>query len=193
MRLKGKSLILIAILAIATALTISLNVEKAHAVINTLTLTSPANNTHLMDTTPDFIFLPVSTVSLTKINCTLYVEDIASGDIEATNNTETTITCNHSLTVSEDPLEWYINATDADGTYKSEVRNIYIVPSTGPIDIPDDYDVEEDQEVQTGPRITLTQIGGAIAFCAVIFVLAVMTGGGKALARSTQRRFKRRG
>lgn len=82
---------------------------------------------------------------------------------------------------------------DADGTYKSEVRNIYIVPSTGPIDIPDDYDQEEDQEVQTGPRITLTQIAGTIAFCAIIIVLGVMTGGVKALGHSAKRHFKRRG
>lgn len=128
MKLNRKSLTLIAILAIAIPLSMSLNVEKAHAVINTLTLTSPANNTHLMDTTPDFIFLPVSNVSLTKINCTLYVEDIASGDIEATNNTETTITCNHTLTVSEDPLEWYINAMTLMGhtKVKSETSTLFL-------------------------------------------------------------------
>jgi len=192
MKLKRKSLTLILVLALAIPVSMRVNVEKAHAIIDTLSLTSPANNAHSMDTTPDFIFLPVSNVS-TTINCTLYLADAASGDVQATNNTETTITCNQTLTVSGDPYEWYINATDTDETAKSEVRNIYIVPSTGPIDIPDDYDLEEDPRSSTGPKIGLTQIAGTIAFCAVIIVLGVMTGGGKALAHSARRHFKRRG
>lgn len=178
MKLNRKTLVLIAVLAIATPLIISLNVNKAHAKIDTLSLTSPANNAKSKDTTPDFIFLPVSNVS-TTINCTLYVNDIASGDAEASNNTETTITCNWTLTVSGDPLEWYINATDTDETAKSEVRNIYIVPSSGPIDIPDGHDYEEDEESQTRPKITSKETLGVIAFCLLLAVLAVIFGGRK--------------
>lgn len=171
MKMNKKTLTLILVLALAIPLSVSLNVRKAHAV-TTLTLTSPANNTQLMDQTPDFVFLPVSTVSLTLINCTVYVGDVASGDVSASNNTETTITCNHTLTVSGYPYEWYINATDADGTYKSEVRNIYVVPSTGPIDIPD-YVIPSEPDPQPSPRIPVKEIAGLIVLCVAVAFLVV--------------------
>lgn len=174
MKVNRKILTLIVVFSLAIPVTMRLNVKKAHAIIGTLTLTSPANNTHSMDQTPDFIFLPVSNVS-TTINCTAYVNGVASGDFQASNNTETTITCNHTLTVSGDPYEWYINATDTDETAKSEVRNIYIVPSTGPIDIPEDY--EEDQELQTEPRITPKEMLGIVAL--VVMVLLVVNFSGR--------------
>jgi len=182
MKLNRKTLTLIVVLAFAIPLSLHLNVKKAHAIIGTLTLTSPANNTASMDQTPDFIFLPVSNVSAT-INCTVYVNDVASGDVQASNNTETTITCNQTLTVSGDPYEWYINATDTDETAKSELRNIYIVPSTGPIDIPDAYDHEEDQEVQSEPRITTKEIFGVILLFAVVFIVISVSGKGKSIIR----------
>ena len=186
MKVNRKTLELILVLALATSLTMRLNVEKAHADFITLSLTSPANNAHSMDMTPDFMFLPVSNVTLTQINCTLYVKDIASGDIEATNNTETTITCNRTLTVSADPYEWYINATDADETVKSEVRNVYVVPSTGPMDIPDDYEElpDSDQE-DMSPAL---RIAGIVAIIAIVLVVSTVFGFRKQFSKKHVRR-----
>lgn len=192
LKVNRKSLVLMAVLVLTTTLVIHLNVKTAHADIISLTLSSPSNNFPSKDQTPDFVFLPVSNVTLTKINCTVYVNGVASGDFEANNNTATTITCNHTLAVSGDPYVWYINATDSDETVKSAERNVYVVPSTGPIDIPPTYDYEEEEEIQIGPRITVTQIAGLIALCLIMIVLGVMTGGLQTLTHSVKRRGKRR-
>jgi len=178
--------ILILVLSIAV---IHENVKIAHATVTSITLTSPANNTHSMDTTPDFTFTAISD-NETSITCDVFVNGVASGNITATNNTETTITCNQTLTVSGDPYEWYINGTDQEGTTKSAVRNIYVVPSTGPIDIPDGYD-KEDKEVQTRPSITSKEIVGVIALCAFLAVLAVISGGKRGILKSASRHSKR--
>lgn len=166
------------------------NVKIAHATVTSITLTSPANNTHSMDTTPDFTFTAISDND-TSITCDVFVNGVASGNITATNNTATTITCNQTLTVSGNPYEWYINGTDPEGTTKSAVRNIYVVPSTGPIDIPDGYDHEEDQEVQSRPSITSKEIVGVIVLCAFVAILAVMFGGGRKGSLGQRARRKR--
>ena len=93
--------------------------------ISTVSL-SPADNAQTLDTTPDFSCTPVSDKDAT-VNVTLYVDDVASGTVAGhTSNTEVTVTCNHTLTVDDDKVEWYFNVTDSDGTTKSSVRNIGI-------------------------------------------------------------------
>ena len=89
----------------------------------TYTSQSPVNMAQTLDTTPDFKFTPVSTVNAT-FDCTLFVDNVAYGSTTATNNTETTITANDTL--SSGDHNWYINCTDSDGTFQSEVRTIGI-------------------------------------------------------------------
>jgi len=191
-KIKGKVQVLIVLLILMSMAIIHINVKPAHATILSITLTSPDDGYHSLDTTPAFIFQPVSNVS-TTINCTLYVNDVASGDVQATNNTATSVTCNHTLTVAETPYEWYINATDSDETSKSTVRNIYVVPDTGPIDKngkptpkPDDY--EPDQE---GPKLKAHEIVGSIVFFLFLGFLIVMFGGKRGRFKSLSRHSKR--
>ncbi|TET20624.1 hypothetical protein E3J74_01505 [Candidatus Bathyarchaeota archaeon] len=108
-------------------------ITPVYAVV-TVSSISPENNTITLDTTPNFTCTPTSNVSAT-VNVTLYIDDIASGTVNNhANNTEITITCNHTLSESDTKKPWYFNVTDADGTYSSETRNIgigayFIVPA----------------------------------------------------------------
>ena len=184
MKLKRKALILL----IASVLTIAfcqLHVKKGYATISSITLTNPDDGYHSLDTTPAFIFQPVSDVNVT-INCTLYVADVASGDVQATNDTATSITCNRTLTVAGTPYEWYINATDEDETGKSAVREIYVVPSTGPIDIPDYDDQLPDSEEQDNKGAL--GLAGVVAVCAIIIFVTTMFGHRKQFSRKHLRR-----
>lgn len=174
MPLKKISLYIV-LLMVSTLLLGCFHMKTVNADILSLTLTSPDDNAHVLDTTPAFIFQPVSNVSATLINCTLYVADVASGDVSATNDTATSVTCNHTLTVAVTPYEWFINATDANETVKSAVRNMYIVPSTGPIDKDDQADRQDHVPDDSKPKDSKTfEIASTVAFFAVLIFVSTI-------------------
>ena len=105
----------------------NLTIQKWKAGFGSITfITSdlyPPDYAQTIDTTPDFKFKATSTTDST-FSCTLFIDDLPYGDVSASNDTLTTITANDTL--SDGDHTWYINCTDSDGTYQSEVRTIGI-------------------------------------------------------------------
>jgi hypothetical protein len=83
----------------------------------------PADNSYSNTSTPTFYFNASSNVS-TSINCTLYINDSAYGNSEATNSSLANITANDTL--ADNFYLWYIDCTDDEGTNSSAPMNITI-------------------------------------------------------------------
>jgi len=97
--------------------------QQSHGTVYYTSL-SPANLTQTLNDQPSFTFVSYSDKN-TTYSCTLYIDDIPYGtNSSVQNNTETTITANDTLSPGDHI--WYINCTDSEGTYKSEVRTIGI-------------------------------------------------------------------
>jgi len=83
----------------------------------------PSDNSYSNTSTPTFYFNASSNVS-TSINCTLYINDSAYGNSEATNSSLANITANDTL--ADNFYLWYIDCTDDEGTNSSAPMNITI-------------------------------------------------------------------
>ena len=83
-----------------------------NAVISSIVLVSPANDTWTTDTTPDFSYNATSTSNATVL-CELIVSNVGYGvNDTAANNTVITRTAND--TIAEGSHLWYVNCTDTD-------------------------------------------------------------------------------
>jgi len=97
--------------------------QQSHGTVYYTSL-SPANHTQTLNTQPSFTFVSYSDKN-TTYSCALYIDGtLHDENTSVQNNTETTLTANTSL--SSGDHTWYINCTDSEGTYKSEVRTIGI-------------------------------------------------------------------
>jgi len=97
--------------------------QQSHGTIYYTSL-SPANLTQTLNTTPVFTFISYSTTNSTY-SCALYIDGTLHDENSSVqNNTETTLTVNGTLAPGDHT--WYINCTDASGTYSSGTRTIGI-------------------------------------------------------------------
>ncbi|OYT37736.1 hypothetical protein B6U82_01145, partial [Candidatus Pacearchaeota archaeon ex4484_31] len=100
---------------------------NAYNTVTSITLNSPANQTHFdIDTEnqPNFNFTAISNTN-TTFSCELFINDTSYGSNSSVqNNTATIIQANSPLSLGE--YNWYINCTDSDGTTQSKVRIFYV-------------------------------------------------------------------
>lgn len=101
--------------------------------IDSINLTYPANNTYTNDTTPLFNFTYTSAYN-SSLNCTLFLNSTAYGEVNATNSTtaENNITANSTL--GNAGYIWYMGC-DSDGDNVSDefsVSRIITVDNTTP-------------------------------------------------------------
>lgn len=93
------------------------------ATFTSITQNSPANDTHTADTTPAFVFTPVSDIN-TTFNCSLIIDSVvAAQNLSVNNNTPTTLI---SGVLAEGAHTWNINCSDVNETASSLVFNITI-------------------------------------------------------------------
>lgn len=120
--MKAKRLFFIGILTLLVSLLMF--VSFSNAMITSITLTSPTNNTWTSSPSPSFTFRAISNSDPTFV-CSLIINGgIIATNSSTANNTLTTLA--PMISLSQGMHRWNITCADSVGTLTSETRTLYI-------------------------------------------------------------------